>query len=92
MNQRFLLPMLGLAASLCLLFAGCGGGKGAEDTGEDGHVGGDSTSEMTTTTTATTTNHSTANSTDGDTANTTVQDNQRSGNGMGGMYDGNEIF
>ena len=42
MKKRFLLVCAAFALSITMLFAGCGEGKGAEDTGEDGKVGGSS--------------------------------------------------
>ena len=39
MKKRFLLACVACAFSATLLLTGCGEGKGAEDTGEDGKVG-----------------------------------------------------
>ncbi len=47
MKKRFLLVCAAFAFSATLLLAGCGEGKGAEDTGEDGKVGGSSTTNST---------------------------------------------
>ncbi len=47
MKKRFLLVCAAFAFSATLLLAGCGEGKGAEDTGEDGKVGGTSTTNST---------------------------------------------
>ena len=80
MKKRFLLSIACLAASLTLLFAGCGEGKGAEDTKGDGHVGG-STSHNSANTTADT-GHSTKSDTDGNTAST-AGNNARNGFGSG---------
>jgi ABC-type oligopeptide transport system substrate-binding subunit len=61
MKKRFLLACAACAFSATLLLAGCGEGKGAEDTGDDGKVGGmktthSSSMHTTTPTTARTTN------------------------------------
>ncbi len=57
MKKRFSLLLTGLLLSMLLVFAGCGEGKGAEDTGEDGKVGDRSkTTSSTSSHTAATTN------------------------------------
>lgn len=50
MKKRFLALGIALVFSVMMLFAGCGEGVGAEDTGEDGKVGKTSVSSHTTTT------------------------------------------
>lgn len=57
MKKRFSLLLTGLLLSMLLIFAGCGEGKGAEDTGDDGKVGDRSeTTSSTSSQTAATTN------------------------------------
>ncbi len=53
MKKRFSLLCIGLLLSMLLIFAGCGEGKGAQDTGDDGKVG-DKSKSTTSTTTSTT--------------------------------------
>lgn len=47
MKKRFLLVCAACAFSATLLLTGCGEGKGAEDTGDDGKVGGNKTTHST---------------------------------------------
>lgn len=54
MKKRFSLVLTGILLSMLLIFAGCGEGKGAEDTGEDGKVGDHGNDTTTTSDTATT--------------------------------------
>lgn len=54
MKKRFSLVCVGTLLCMSLLLTGCGEGKGAEDTGEDGLVG--DRSKSTTSTTSTTPN------------------------------------
>ena len=56
MKKRFFVLLAMLSLSMLLLFAGCGEGKGAEDTGDDGKVGDRNDTTVTTTTTTTTDN------------------------------------
>ena len=51
MKKRFFVLLAMLSLSMLLLFAGCGEGKGAEDTGDDGKVGDRNDTTVTTTTT-----------------------------------------
>ncbi len=54
MKKRFWMLCIAMTLSLVLLLTGCGEGKGAEDTGEDGKVGGSKTTTHSATATTTT--------------------------------------
>ncbi len=76
MKKRFSLMCVGLLLSMLLIFAGCGEGKGAEDTGGDGKVGDKSKSTTSTSSTSGSNNATTS------TTASTPQTAGTSGNGM----------
>ncbi len=73
MKKRFSLLLTGILLSMLLLFAGCGEGAGAEDTGDDGKVG-DRTKATTSTTSTTSTSSTTTSADQPKTASTTGGD------------------
>ena len=83
MKKRFSLACVGLLLSMLLVFTGCGEGKGAEDTGDDGKVGDKSKSTtLTSSTTVSSTSSSKSATTSATTSSTTPQTAATSGNRM----------
>lgn len=82
MKKRFSLTCVGLLLSLLLICTGCGEGKGAEDTGDDGKVGDKSKSTTSTSSTSTMSTSASNNATTSTTGSAAPRTAATSGNGM----------